>query len=392
MRLLSLALLLTPAVSFGQPGSGTVTVTASSNSNPQPDQAIFSVSVTSGIGQSLDGVVKPLAGAGISTANLSGLDFESNRNSSRLGQAVPQLNWTFLLTVPITQIQNTTASLASLAKTITQNNSGLTLSFNLQNTRVSPQLVQYCDFGTLMNNARAEAQSIAGATGFTPGAVVGIAGSITQSTPGCSLTATLGLPVSHSGPNTITISASRTATPAPDQVSVELAVISGLAAGLDDINAALAGAGIAGANFTGVGTETQPDLDWSFTLTTPLAKLPSTLTQLAAAQAAVPKQNAALSFSFYLENLGTSQQAQPACDEAGLVSDARLQAQTLAAAAGVGVGAILNMSDQPISSPVAVAAFRIGDFVSVTGFLSGFAQATPTPASTCSLSVQFQLL
>jgi uncharacterized protein YggE len=396
MKVLRLAaLLLAPGILFGQLGTGTVTVTASSDSNPQPDQAILSISVSSGIGQSLDGVVKALASAGVSAANLSSLDYQSNGNSSRLGQAVPQLNWTFQLTVPVAQIKNTTASLSSLARTIAQNNSGLTLSFYVQNTQVSPQLMRNCGFGNLMNNARTEAQSIAGATGFTPGAVVGIAGSIAQSIPGCSLTATFGLPVSRSGPNTITISASRTATPSADQVSIALDVISGLTAGLDDINTALAAAGISGAGLMGVSTEfsqAQSDLDWSFTLTTPLVKLTSTLTQLVAAQAAISKQNSALSFSFYLQNLGTSQQSQPACDEAGLVSDARSQAQTLAAVAGVGVGAILNMSDQPISAtPVAVAAFISGDFVSFAGFPSSL-QATLAPASTCTLSVQFQLL
>jgi hypothetical protein len=398
MRLLSL--LLAPSVLFGQLGSGAVTVTATNSSNPQPDQAIFSLLVASGISQSLDSIVTALAGTGISAANLSGLS--SNTFGLGIAGLTTQLGWTFQLVVPVTQIKNTTASLLTLQKNIGQNNSGLTLSFNLQGTQLSPQLMQTCDFGSLMNNARTEAQSIAGASGFTPGTVVGIAGSIAQSTPACSVTATFGLPVSRSGPSTVTISASRTTTPPPDEVSIDVDVSSGITAGLNDVNAALAAAGISGVSLTGVspiyptGSSpcspcAQPGLDWSFTLTTPLAKLSSTMTQLLAAQQSVTKQHADWSLYFYLQSLGTSQPSQPACDEAGLVSDARSHAQTLAAAAGVGVGAILNMSDQPISFGL-LPAYRAGNFaISATGFLS-IAQATVAPGPTCSVSVQFQLL
>jgi hypothetical protein len=132
-------------------------------------------------------------------------------------------------------------------------------------------------------------------------------------------------------------------------------------------------------------------LEWYFTLTTPLAKLTPTLAQLAKAQQSLTQQNSAWSFSFSLQSLGTSQPSQPACDEAGLASDARSQAQTLAAAAGAGVGAILNLSDQPISFGL-FPAYRAGDFaISAVGTLN-LLQATVAPSTACSLSVQFQLL
>lgn len=394
------ALILVPSFLFGQPGSGTVTVTASNNSNPQPDQALFSVSVNSGIGQSLDSVVTAVASAGISAANLSGLNFQS----ATPPPSTPPLTWTFQLIVPVTQVKNTTTTLLALQKTISQNNSGLTLSFSLQGTQVSQQLQGTCDFVGLMNSARAEAQNIAAATGFTSGAVVGITGSIAQSTPGCSITVTFGLPVSRTGPNTITISASRTATAQPDQVSIEVNVISPLTSALSDINTALASAGIMGASFTGVSTESiygsnsqvQSVLQWFFTVTMPLAQVSSTLTQLAAAQQAVTKQNAALSLSYYILTLQTSQQAQPVCNEAGLASDARAQAQTLAGAAGVGLGAILNLSDQ--ASPTPYAAFivdpAVGSFGSgaYTSFLYSSVVAQSIPGSPCSILAQFQLL
>ena len=344
-------------------------------------------------------MVTALASAGISAANLSGLNFQSGTAAS----TTPPLSWTFQLTVPVTQVKNTTATLLALQKTILQNNSGLTLSFNLQGTQVSQQLQGTCDFVGLMNSARAEAQNIAAATGFTSGAVVGISGSIAQSTPVCSMTVTFGLPVSRSGPNTITISASRTASPPLDQVSIEVNVISGLTSGLSDINTALASAGITGANFTGVSTESiygsnsqvQSVLQWFFTVTTPLAQVSSTLTQLAAAEQAVTKQNAALSLSYYILTLQTSQQAQPVCNEAGLAADARAQAQAVAAAAGVGVGAILNLSDQ--ASPTPYAAFIVDPVTSVssgayTSFLYSNVVAQSIQSPSCSILVQFQLL
>jgi uncharacterized protein YggE len=396
IRGLVVALALAPALLLGQLGTGTVTVTASNNSNPPPDQAIFSITVASAITQGLDGVLTALAPAGVSAANLTGVNLQSATGTQK-----QVLNWSFQLTVPVTQLKSTAASLLSLQKTIGQNGNGLTLSFSVQGTQVSSQLMQNCDFASLMANARMEAQSIAAASGFTTGAVVGLTGSVSQSIPGCSLTATFGLPVARSGPNTITVTASQTASPAPDQVQILLYVTSTTSVGLDDVNAALAAAGITGATFVGINngsvtvdaifdpvSSPYVPVQWSYSLIAPLAKLSSTLAQLTAAQQSITKQNSAFSLSFNLYGLQTSSQAQPACQESGLVSDARKQAQTLATAAGVGVGAILNMSDQtllPSSVPGPYAVFAVG----YASFLLG---AGPQPGSSCSLSAQFQLL
>jgi len=371
-------------------------VTASNNSNPQPDQAIFSVSVESAITQSLDGITTALTPAGISAANLTGLNLQSATGAQK--QA---LSWYFQLTVPLTQLKNTAASLLSLQKTIGQNASGLTLSFSVQGTQVSSQLMQSCDFASLMATARTEAQNIAAASGFTTGAVVGLTGSVSQSIPSCSLTATFGLPVARSGPNTIIVTASQTASPVPDQVQIQLYVTSTTSVGLDDVNAALAAGGITGATFIGINngalngvfdpvTSRSVPVEWTYSLAAPLAKLSSTLAQLSAAQQSIAKQNSALSLSFNLYGLQTSLQARPACPEAGLVSDARKQAQALATAAGVGVGAILNMSDQTLPVPNYVAdPYAVWGF-GYASFLLGF--VAPPSASSCSLSVQFQLL
>jgi uncharacterized protein YggE len=392
IRGLAVTLALAPVLLLGQLGTGTVTVTASNNSNPQPDQAIFSISINSAITQSLDGIITALTPAGISAANLTGLNLQSATGAQK--QA---LSWFFQLTVPLSQIKNTAASLLSLQKTIGQNGSGLTLSFSVQGTQVSSQLMQNCDFTSLMANARTEAQNIAAASGFTSGAVVGLTGSVSQSIPGCSLTATFGLPVARSGPNTIAVTASQTATPVPDQVQIQMYVTSTTSVGLDDVNAALAAGGITGATFIGINNgvisagfpASSLTADWVYSLTVPLAKLPSTLALLSAAQQAIMKQNSVLSLSFNLYGLQTSSQAQPVCTETGLLSDARKQAQTLATAAGVGLGAILNTSDQTLTVPD-----YIFDPYAVAGFgYASFLLGVQSPTgSSCSLSVQFQLL
>ncbi len=49
-------------LAFGQLDSSSVTVNASSNANLQPDQAIFQVTVQSGLATGLDDVLTALAG------------------------------------------------------------------------------------------------------------------------------------------------------------------------------------------------------------------------------------------------------------------------------------------------------------------------------------------
>jgi len=94
----------------------------------------------------------------------------------------------------------------------------------------------------------------------------------------------------------------------------------------------------------GRGEQPQPALEWSFILTTPLKSLPAALTQLSAAQQAFQRKSG-LTLFFSISGLHVSPQAQPACVEADLVSDAAAQAQKVAAAAGVNVGSINAISD-----------------------------------------------
>ena len=349
--------------------------------------------VISGTGQSFDGIVQALSAINVSAANLLGVN---NQNTPS------QLDWSFQLIVPLNQVKSTTASLLTLQNSIPQNNSGLTLSFYLNGANVSQQAQQTCDFNGMMSSARAEAQSIASAAGFTAGSVVGITGSVNQSAPVCSFTLTFGLPLARSAPNAIAVAASRTANPPPDQVQIAITVTSMTSLGLDQVSAALAAAGITGTTFIGIGSgvnqifdpaisqTVQPTFQWSFALTTPLTGLPQALAHIGTAQQNISKQNPGLTLSFSIQAVQASSQSQPPCNQAGLVADARLGAQTLAALAGVSVGPILNLSDQ--AAPSATSVFISGDFaISAVGSLglSGFGSV---PSPTCSVSVQFQLL
>ena len=229
----------------------------------------------------------------------------------------------------------------------------------------------------------------------------------------CSLTVrfAVGAMFAQPGPNSITITATRANNIQPDQVLVGLNVTSGTTAGLDDISGALTGAGISGTSFTGVYTtdiysptkNPQTALVWSFTLTTPLVKLSSTLSQILSAQQSISGNNSGLTLTFYVEGMQVSQQLQQSqpCSQAVLLSDAQSWAKQVAAAAGVSVGSILSMAEgggAVGASLQVVPAFRTGDFTSVvTSGGLGFASFLPTtvysaPSPTCSLTVHFQLI
>src|SRR5579862_8861507 len=159
------ALTLLP-FSWAQPPN-TVTVNASQSSAAQPDQAVFSISVASGVSTNLDDVVKALSGTGITAANLYTISGQlpAGPTVAQAGFAALQITWTFQLVVPLANVQTETASLTALQKTIPQNNSGLSLSFVLQNAQVSTSQAQSCDLVALVANARAQAQALAAAAG-----------------------------------------------------------------------------------------------------------------------------------------------------------------------------------------------------------------------------------
>jgi uncharacterized protein YggE len=423
-RRFTFLLLISAVPLLAQIVNNTVTVTASQNATAQPDEAVFSVVVTSGIDKSLDDVVAVVSSLGITAANLVQISnaFTLSTIVSGPTQAppvppAPPLEWVFQLVVPLAKSKDTTAALAALQKSISQNNSGLTLSFTLSGTRVSAQQAPNCNLADLINQARGQAQDIAGTAGFKAGAVVGLTSATSNGAPlGCSLTARFALGAMFGQPEPIiTITATRTNAIQPDQVLIGLTVQSPTTAGLDDITGALTGAGVSGANFTSAYTTVsytssgklppvqQNVLVWSFTLTAPVAKLSATLSQILSAQQAISANNSGLILTFYVQGMQISPQLQQleTCPQAALLADAQAQAKAVAAAAGVSAGAILSMSE----GIAGVAALQLGsiqaiagDFVagvgtSGVGYASLVAPAVyPAIQPTCSLTVQFQLM
>src|ERR1700677_2231164 len=113
---------------FAQLPSNTLTITATRSINLQPDQALFSLSVTSSTATNLGQVVAALSGVGVTAANLAGV----GNNTTP-----PSFQWNFTLPVPLSNLTATIAALNNLEQTIAKNNSGLILTFTVEGTEVS---------------------------------------------------------------------------------------------------------------------------------------------------------------------------------------------------------------------------------------------------------------
>jgi uncharacterized protein YggE len=200
--------------------------------------------------------------------------------------------------------------------------------------------------------------------------------------------------------HTLTISASRSINLQPDQVVFGLTVSSAATASLDQIVSALGGLGITSANLTGVNNySASTTFQWNFTLAAPLANLSATIDSLAKLQQTIAQNNSGLTLTFSVNGTQVSQQLQQSqsCSNADLIADATAQAQKLAAAAGLTLGPIRELSNAPpleSSGPayaVPVPAARFGFFLNVGSFSNFLLAGVPSPV-TCSLLVTFQLL
>jgi uncharacterized protein YggE len=168
--------LLFCSLAFGQLDSNSITVSASNNAAVQPDQAIFAVTVQSGMTTGLDEVLTALQGSGITAANFSSLN--TAQQSTTPGTTSLTLEWTFSLLVPLTNTKATIASLSTLQQNIAKLNNGLTLLFNIVGTQVSQQLAQSqtCSLSGLVADATTQAQSLATAGGVTLGGIIAMSG------------------------------------------------------------------------------------------------------------------------------------------------------------------------------------------------------------------------
>lgn len=185
-RTLITAFVVCTSLAFAQLDSNSVTVTASRNLTLLPDQGIFAVRVSSGLNTSLDDILTALQGSGIGLGNFSGVSMAPQFISVGTGQQPqPPLEWTFGLPVPLSKVKDTATTLTNLQQTIAQKNTGLTLSFYLQGSQVSPQLQQSqtCAFTDLVGDARAQAQKLATAAGLNVGAVLAMSSFTSTTVP-----------------------------------------------------------------------------------------------------------------------------------------------------------------------------------------------------------------
>ena len=170
-------------IAFAQLDSNSITVTASNNVTLQPDQAVFSVTVTSSQDTGLDDILAAVQGAGITIANFVGVS-SAGQIIAVLGpnppvNAAPTVSWTFSLPAPLANTKATVASLTTLEQNIAKANNGLTLSFSIVGTQISQQLAQSqtCSFPALIASATTQAQALAAAGGVTLGSILAISSS-----------------------------------------------------------------------------------------------------------------------------------------------------------------------------------------------------------------------
>jgi uncharacterized protein YggE len=201
--------------------------------------------------------------------------------------------------------------------------------------------------------------------------------------------------------DTLTVTATRTTSLAPDQAAITIYFSGPAASSLDDALAALQGSGVAASDLAYV-TSTDgasPFLQWVFNRTVSFSQLKATLAALDSIQSAVAKKGA-FSVSWFVQGTVSpaAQQATALCPLPAMVSDARAQAQRVADAAGVKVGPVVSLSQAQPGGLVPVPVFRSGEFVSATGFVSnpfrlGVISSSPPPTgSSCGITVQFKLL
>jgi uncharacterized protein YggE len=165
---LILALLASSPALFAQLESNTITVFASQGASLQPDEAVFGVTVQSGLSTGLSDVLAALQGSGITQANFASV------STSQSVFAVPALEWLFSLPVPLSKMKDTVTLLTNLVTSVAQNNSGLTLSFAVEGSHVSALAAeaQTCSISALLSNAQAQAQSLASAAGLFVGRIL----------------------------------------------------------------------------------------------------------------------------------------------------------------------------------------------------------------------------
>ena len=186
--------------------------------------------------------------------------------------------------------------------------------------------------------------------------------------------------------NSITITASRSVYLQPDEIVFGVSVNSGPDSTLDEIVAALDSLGITADNFRYVSPFESFGLQWNFNLPSPFSRMKATISALTALQQTLGQKNTGLNLTFSVNYSQVSAESRQ-CASADLVADARIQAQKLAAAAGLTLGPLLAIAE-PQFSPALYLALPAAQYV----FGIPLAKVNTSPAVICSSVIKFALL
>jgi uncharacterized protein YggE len=187
----------------------------------------------------------------------------------------------------------------------------------------------------------------------------------------------------------VTVTATRAISAQPDQTTIAVVANTPATANLDDALALLSGLGIGAGNLSYVNTtfsnpNSAPQLQWGFQITVPLANLNATIQALAKVTA-----NTGGNVSYSVVSTQASAQATAQqCPLSDLLSDARQQAQMVAAPAGRSVGPVLALASTPVPAAVSgiTGSFLSARVVAFSDFL------LYSPPATCSITVKFAFL
>jgi hypothetical protein len=218
--------------------------------------------------------------------------------------------------------------------------------------------------------------------------------------------------------NTVTVTARRASMQPSDQVLIYVYVDSPPDSILDDVLAILQGSGVSASSFQNVSTSYQtvgspgerPPLTWSFQESVAYPKLNTELSALVRIQKNSSSQKTGFDVSFSLQSAQVSADLKnpQSCPMPTLVSDAQAQAERVAAAVGMRVGAIVAISDEGARATVASRLvfdpltsvinpfFGVVDpsfgLIGIPAPSFSLLTVQPTTAPSCSLTVQFKLL
>jgi cytoskeletal protein RodZ len=393
---------LLPVAAYAQLSPNSVTATASRNPILPSDQMVFNVSIGASADTAFADVLAAAAGAGLTAADFRGVNY---------GSGAPSASWLFELRAPLNDTRPTVGLLTALQTSFAKEKK-FTLSFQVGGSTLSAeaQAAQKCPLADLIADARTKAANLASAGGATVGAIQ----SLTSSTAGCAVTARFALGGgSPSGADSITITATTPpSTSAPNRLAVTLTVSADAGTSMDAILAAAAGTGVSAGDLLGVnqpfsgrvcvgtGSITTPcnPIEWTFRFSAPLAKWKDTIAALAAARSA---KHPGITVDY---GVSADAPAPPECATPTLLSRAQRRAQDLAAAAGVGVGALVAVSDASPQPDAVVMATRAGSFAPLpiasqqTGLVgyAGFVfdpitTFVPNPGPGCAVVAQYAM-